>query len=108
MLKAFILGGLIFTVCGGWMFGLMSVGGMPDKGEWGKRIIAIVVSFAVGFGLSGALTADAMGKQKDWNDGVCPECGTPWRFASAEHLRHGGTIYYYVCDNCGKIIEQGG
>ena len=39
-----------------------------------------------------------------WNDGVCEVCGGAYKFASATHVRNGGTRYYYTCEDCDHTI----
>lgn len=39
-----------------------------------------------------------------WNGGQC-QCGGLWHFSNAEHLRHSGDVYYYYCEECGKVIR---
>ena len=39
-----------------------------------------------------------------YNNGFCNVCGGRLHFTNASHYRE-RTYYYYVCDNCGNIIE---
>jgi transcription elongation factor Elf1 len=39
-----------------------------------------------------------------WNDGVCP-CGGKWEFSNASAVHKQGNSYFYVCDDCGDVIE---
>lgn len=39
-----------------------------------------------------------------WNDGIC-QCGGEFEFSNATHRKNGGNFYYYICNNCGKVIE---
>lgn len=101
-----IITGLICTATIGALFGLASVGGFPEKHEWGKKIIATILAFVIGFGIAGLLTLEAKHDANQWNGGKCPNCNVKWSLASVDHIHNGGTYYYYVCDECGKIIEQ--
>ena len=39
-----------------------------------------------------------------WNEGHC-QCGGEWHFSNAEHIRNGGDVYYYHCQECGDVIR---
>ena len=41
---------------------------------------------------------------KAWNNGSC-ECGCEWTFSNVEHLRNSDNLYYWYCEDCGKVIE---
>lgn len=62
--------------------------------------IIAVTSFSIGL----LFYCEAKGNYNKWNGGFCPNCQTAWRFSGGSHYRN-TTHYYYVCDNCGKVIE---
>ena len=57
-------------------------------------IIFFTVVISIGY-------LDFKQKSKDWNQGVCPECGEKWIFKSSD----GGTEYW-SCDNCQIVIRH--
>lgn len=98
----FIVAGLITSVSVGAFMSLMFTGGMKDG--WKKVVVSIIVSLAIGFGLSGLLTLERKGDEMVWNGGHC-ECGTEWELIDVEHLKNSGNVYFYNCDNCSNIIK---
>jgi hypothetical protein len=60
-----------------------------------------VVVIALGLGIC---ALEAKMDESVWNDGIC-QCGGEFTFSSADHLRNGGNLYYYVCNDCGEVIE---
>lgn len=62
--------------------------------------IILVTSLLTGF----LVYCEAKANHDEWNGGLCPDCQIAWRFSGASHSRS-TTYYYYVCDNCGKVIE---
>lgn len=42
--------------------------------------------------------------EKNYNNGICTECGGNYYFIDMEHIRNGGDEYYYSCDKCGHTI----
>ena len=69
-----------------------------------KFLVSISIIFATSFLIGFLLYCGAKANQDEWNGGLCPNCQTAWRFSGGSHYRN-TTYYYYVCDNCGKIIE---
>ncbi len=106
-MKMFIIVGLLFTFTVGGFVGVMTIGGFPEKHDWKKKLIALIVSFIIGFGIAGGLALHTTLEQKEWNDGRCPDCGVEWRLVNVQHIRNEGEVYYYICNECGKVIEQG-
>ena len=51
------------------------------------------------------LKVESKSDEKTWNNGICIECNEEMQFSGASHLRHGGNLYYYTCENCGHTIE---
>ncbi len=49
-------------------------------------------------------TIEANQSTKVYNNGICSECGSNYRFVSATHIRNSSDEYYYSCENCGYTI----
>lgn len=45
--------------------------------------------------------------EKNYNNGICTECGGDYIFSSAAHVL-GGDNYYYTCNKCGHTIKTDG
>ena len=98
----FITMAVLFGVVVGGFFGLMFT--VNSKG-W-KKVCGLLITMVItGCVISGMFCAERAGDEQAWNNGTCPNCGTEWHFSSADHIRNGGTLYYWTCDNCGRVIE---
>lgn len=67
-------------------------------GAYLKAFIVTIIFFAVVISIG---YLDFKQKFKDWNQGVCPECGEKWIFKSRDR----GTEYW-SCDNCQLVIRH--
>lgn len=103
-MKEFILLSLLFTVSIGWLFGLMFSGGVSDKKPIKRTIVGVITALLVGCVLSGGITLEKHRNEKIWNNGRCNDCNIEWSLVNIQHSVK-GTIYYYQCENCKKIIE---
>ncbi len=98
----FIIAGLILTISVGAFFALIVTRGLEGR----KRVvIAIIIAFAVGFGLLRILIVENEKENEKWNNGVCIECGGKYEFQSSSYRRSADDKYYYKCKNCGYTIE---
>lgn len=97
----FIILAIIFTVLVGLFFGGMFTINM--KG-WKRGFVALVIAVCVGCGISAAFCTERSGDEKAWNNGYC-ECGCEWKFSNVGHLRNSSNLYYWYCEDCGKVIE---
>lgn len=98
----FIIAGLILTVSVGAFFALVITSSLEGK----KRvIIAIIIAFAVGFGLLRLLVVKGEIENEKWNNGICIKCGGKYEFQSSSYRRNADDKYYYKCKNCGYTIE---
>ena len=71
-----------------------------------KKIIGLLLTMVITGCIVSAMICGEYNQDKEiWNDGKCPTCGIEWEFSNADHIRNGGTLYYWRCDNCNKIIE---
>ncbi len=72
-------------------------------------IISLILGFVIAFisiALIKANNKQNEKKIKEWNNGYCTECGEKYRLADIVSTRQGSTHYYYICDNCQKIVER--
>lgn len=72
-------------------------------------IISLILSFAIAFvSITLIKTSNKQDEEKikEWNNGYCTECGGKWTFINGTYNRYNTKIYYYKCDECGKVIEQ--
>ena len=99
--KMFISLAIVFTVIVGLMIGGMFTTNMNG---WKRVFTTLVIAICVGCGISAMFCAERKSDVKAWNNGVC-KCGSAWEFSNVEHLRNGGNLYYWHCEDCGKIIE---
>ena len=44
--------------------------------------------------------------KKQWNNGVCTECGYKYKFINSNIDRHFHETYTFQCEKCGKIITM--
>ena len=101
-MKEFITLAILFGVVVGGLFGLM----FTANSEGWKRICGILVTMVIaGCIISGLFCAERAGDEQVWNNGVCPNCNISWHFSNADHVRNGRTLYYWNCENCGRVIE---
>lgn len=96
----------MFLFCSvGAFFGLMITSLMENtQSEIAKWIVGIIVAALV----SGAITAAPIAEKnediKQWNNGVCPQCGELWEFKGATKYKN-HTSYFYSCDKDQIVIE---
>lgn len=98
----FIIMAILFGVVVGGFFGMMFT---ANSRGWKKVVGLLVTMIITGCVISGMFCAERAGDEQAWNNGTCPNDGTEWVFTNADHLRNSGTLYYYYCPECGKIIE---
>lgn len=102
MTTVFVITGVFMAVSVGAFMSLIFTSGMKD--DWKRVVACIIISLAIGFGISGLFMLERKGDEMSWNNGHC-ECGTEWELVDVEHLKNSGELYYYGCDNCGTVIK---
>lgn len=103
MLTNFIFVAIILGVPIGGLFGCMFTSGC--KKIWTKVVGIIATMIIMGCLFSGGIMLELKADETTWNNGVCPNDNTEWAFSNADHQRNSGTIYYYHCPTCNKVIE---
>ena len=63
-----------------------------------------LIASAFGTGFAGLLHLEHKNDEQLWNDGNCT-CGKEWRLVSVDHVKNGGDLYYYTCDECNNTIR---
>ena len=90
LILAIVFFGIYFVPIGvlahGWKGGLFS--------------LAIVIILSV------ALASDVWIKDKEWNDGICIECGGEYKLNSVSKSKSGIETKYYTCEDCDHLIRQ--
>ena len=100
----FVIVGLVMSISVGGFMSLIFTSGMRDG--WKKAVVAIIVSLAIGFGLSGLFALEEKGNVMAWNNGHCTECNGEWHLVDVVKSRNnGGTRYYWECENCYNVID---
>lgn len=96
----------MFLFCSvGAFFGLMIVSLMENiQSEIAKWTVGIIVAALVSGAITVALIAEKNEDIKQWNNGICPQCGELWEFKGAtKYKTH--TSYFYSCDKDQIVIE---
>lgn len=68
------------------------------KGLLVGLILVLLMSLSTSF--------DVYYKEKQYNNGICLDCGGDYVFVNATKNRYGSTVKFYECKNCQKVIEQ--
>ena len=102
-----IIGGLLFSASAGLLFSVIIVENifLEFGHEVIKIIFTIIFSLLIGFGIMGLCNLQKKIDTETYNEGVCEKCGGHYTIFDVEHIRNSGDIYYYKCDNCGKVIS---
>lgn len=96
----------MFLFCSiGAFLGLVIVSLMENiQSEIAKWIIGIIVAALVSGAITVALIAEKNEDIKQWNNGICPQCGELWEFKGATKYKT-YTSYFYSCDKDQIVIE---
>lgn len=96
---------IFFFMTIGAFFGWMVVSLMENtKSKVKKWIVGIITAILVSGAITAALVADRKADIKQWNNGVCPQCGELWEFKGATKYKN-HTSYFYSCDKDQIVIE---
>lgn len=76
-----------------------------SKSNYFIKLLASIGIFVIcgGF-VSSVFCLEDMQERNLWNNGICSVCGSEMRFNNASRSKN-VTHYYYVCDNCGHLID---
>ena len=67
-----------------------------------KLILFFGLAICLAIGLS---LAEAYADETAWNGGHCTECGNGYELSGVSHIRNGGDLFYYSCEECGDTIR---
>ena len=96
---------IVLFISVGAFFGLMVTSLMENtESKVKKWIVGIITAILVSGAITAALVADRKADIKQWNNGVCPQCGELWEFKGATRHKT-STRYYYSCDKDQIVIE---
>lgn len=95
---------VVFFFIPGSIFGALVYASMEYKSFTKRFIYCWLTAILTGAIIGGIFTASYNYDVKQFNNGYCPTCEEPWRFAGATRDKS-TTTYYWTCDNCGAIIE---
>ena len=97
-----VFGVFMFLTIGGF-FGMCVFSLLEGLATWKKFVIALLVAVLSSFLITNDFYTERKSAETAWNNGYCT-CGTEWRLVNVQRYR-GYMIYYYTCDNCGRMIE---
>lgn len=101
----YIIAFIVLFCSVGAFFGLMVVSLMENtQSKIAKWIVSIIVAVLVSGAMTASLIAEKNENIKQWNNGVCPQCGELWKFKSATKYKN-HTSYFYSCDKNQIVIE---
>lgn len=101
-MKIFLILTLVFGLVVGGLFAVLFT---PNVRGWKKVIAYIITMLLTGATISGLMCFEVSNDATLWNGGTCPIDGAEWRFTNADRLRNSSILYFYCCDECGKIIQ---
>ena len=67
-----------------------------------KLVLMFGLAICLAIGLS---LAEAYADETAWNGGHCAECGNGYELSGVSHIRNGGDLFYYSCEECGDTIR---
>ena len=98
----FLFTAVVLTLTVGLFLALILTSNMK---KWFPRVLAVaLISSMFGTGIAGLFWMERKGDEQSWNGGICP-CGEEWRLVNVDHVKNGGDLYYYTCDECNSTIR---
>lgn len=103
-MRYFWIAFIVFTILPGAFFGWLVYGDMERKSFAKRFCYSWLTAVITGAIIAGMFTLVYKVDIRQFNNGYCPTCEEPWRFAGASQDKS-TTYYYWTCDNCGKTIR---
>lgn len=98
----FLFTSILLSLTVGLLLALILTSGIE---KWFPRVLAVaLIASAFGTGVAGLLCLERKSDEHLWNGGNCT-CGEEWRLVSVDHIKNGGDLYYYTCDECNNTIR---
>lgn len=98
--------GIIFCILLMWLIGyfiaLMVTGGAP-RTKLGTFLQALL-GLVIGLAFLGCIYLSEENDAREYNNGICSECGSEYRFSGAAG-RSINKHYYYSCAECDHTIQ---
>ena len=103
-MQTFIFWFIATIVLGGWLIVGAFWNNTKMTSTVGKVLVSIILLVLFGSIIGGMMGLDASAQEEIWNDGKCKVCGESLHFVNASRSKS-VTHYFYLCDNCGNIVE---
>ena len=99
----FIITAIVMTLTIGLFVGGMFTSGMKNSAV--RLTVTLIVASIIGTGIAGLFALETKMDEEQYNEGVCVYCDGNYKLTSVDHLKNGGELYYYSCNNCGDVIR---
>lgn len=98
----FVVFGLLLSVSVGGFMAMIFTSGIRNKVI--NIITTIILALIIGFGLTSLLMLERTVDEQMFNNGYC-ECGGEWDLFDVEYRKNSGSLYFYKCGECKKVIR---
>lgn len=86
----------------GYFVALLITGGIARR--WWTKLLQALLGLAIGLGFMGCLYLSAESDAREYNNGVCTDCGGEYKFSGSSG-RGVSKFYYYTCADCDHTIQ---
>lgn len=86
----------------GYFMTLLVTGGVAN--HWWSKLLQAIGGLIVGGVLLLILYTSSENDAREYNNGICPECGGEYKFSGAAG-RGVSKFYYYTCGDCDHTIQ---
>lgn len=86
----------------GYFLALLITGGTARK--WWQKLLQAALGFIIGAAFLGCLYLSAENDSREYNNGICTECGGEYKFSGSSG-RGVSKFYYYTCAECDHTIQ---
>lgn len=102
--KLFIISVIVCAIPGSFFSMIVDANLMEKKKTWKRIVVWLIVAIGFGFIFTSAIFIDEQIEDEKWNNGVCVECNSDYKFSGATHNKS-SKLYYYTCENCDYTVE---
>lgn len=100
------MAGIIFLILLVWIMGyffaLLCTGGIANR--WWTKLLQALLGLVIGLAFLGCIYLSEKSDAREYNNGICSECGGEYRFSGAAG-RGISKFYYYSCAECDHTIQ---